>query len=120
MSVAKLLYVFEHAPYSTSAGQEALDAALIGAAFEQSVSTLFIHDGVFQLKSDQNTRSSAIKQYTKAFRALADFSIENAYVHDLSLKARGLELHHLQIDVQLLDSEGIRTLMSEQTRVFTF
>ncbi|MFT5571887.1 MAG: tRNA 2-thiouridine synthesizing protein C [Cryomorphaceae bacterium] len=120
MSVAKLLYVFEHAPYSTSVGQETLDAAFIGAAFEQPVSVLFIHDGVFQLKSEQDTRSSDIKQYTKAFAALADFGIEHVYVHDLSLKARGLELDHLQIDVQLLDSDGIRSLISEQKRVFTF
>jgi tRNA 2-thiouridine synthesizing protein C len=120
MSIAKLLYVFEHGPYSRAAGQEALDAALIGAAFEQSVSVLFIHNGVFQLKSDQSAQNSDIKQYTKAFRALEDFGVEAVYVHDLSLKARGLELENLQVDANVIDSDDIRELMSEQARVFTF
>ena len=53
MSAEKILYVFTQAPYSTSAGIEALDALLIGAAFEQEVSVLFIHNGVFQLKDQQ-------------------------------------------------------------------
>jgi len=44
----KALYIVQGAPYSTSAGIEALEMAMISASFEQSTSMLFIHDGVFQ------------------------------------------------------------------------
>ena len=130
MTAHKLLYVFTRAPYSSSAGQEALDAAFIGAAFEQDVSILFLHDGVFQLKDGQGSgrqgsswqgcEVSKLKQFTKAFAALNDFGIEKVYVHDLSLRARGLDQQALIIDAELLESDGVRELLRGQFRVFTF
>lgn len=120
MNARKLLYVFTQAPYSNSTGQEALDAALIGAAFEQDVSLLFLHDGVFQLMRGQNAQQSELKRYTKAFSALSDFGIDNVYVHDLSLLARGLESDDLGISAKLLDSGAVAELIQQQFRVFTF
>ncbi len=121
----KLLYVFEQAPYSNSAGQEALDAALIGASFEQHVSLLFIFDGVFQLKSQQsggqkNSEASALKPYTNTFKALADFDIQDLFVHDLSALARGLSPSDLIVEARSIDTEGISALIERQDRVFTF
>lgn len=117
---AKLLYVISHGPYSNAQGQEALDAILIGASFEQEVSVLFVHDGVFQLKSGQSATDSAIIEFTKTYRALDDFGVENVYVHDLSLLARGITQGDLIIDTQLLNSAELSAVLSEQTRVFTF
>lgn len=119
--VAKLLYVITHGPYSNAQGQEALDAILIGASFEQNVSVLFVHDGVFQLKSSQdNNLSSAVKMFTKTYKALKDFGVENIYVHDLSLQARGVTQDDLIIKTQLLNSVELSVMLSGQTRVFTF
>ena len=140
LSTKRLLYVFESGPYSTSAGQEALDAALIGASFEQNISLLFLNDGVFQLlahsmektkdrdvATNQPSRpklslrsSLSLKQYTKTFRALADFDIDQVYVHDLSLAARGLLPNQLLIKAEVVDTQGIRRLISDQDKVFTF
>jgi tRNA 2-thiouridine synthesizing protein C len=117
---AKLLYVISGGPYSNAQGQEALDAILIGASFEQAVSVLFIHDGVFQLKSTQSNSGLAIKRFTKTYKALFDFGVENVYVHDLSLLARGLIQGDLIIDTQLLNSDELSLMISEQARVFTF
>lgn len=119
MNRPSLTVVFASAPYSDSNGQEALDAALIGAAFEQQVSLLFLHDGVFQLKINQQT-VDPIKQTTKAFSAVADFGVDHVYVHDLALLARGLELDDLSLDVETLDSAAITLLLSQQDRVLTF
>lgn len=125
MSVKKILYVFTQAPYSNSTGQEALDALLIGAAFEQEVSALFIHNGVFQLKGQQNTTLSsdadmALKPFTKAFKALEDFGVEHIYIDGLSLLSRGLTAEQLMIEAQVLESKQVSQLMGEQFRVFTF
>lgn len=116
----KWLYIFESGPYSSMAGQEALDAAMIGATFEQEISVLFLHDGVFQLKRDQSTDLTPIKQYTKTFNALADFDINQVYVHDLSLLARGLNENDLMIQVQQVCATSITQLIAQQDNVFTF
>ena len=119
MNAQKLLYVFTQAPYSNSAGIEALDAVLIGATFEQEVSVLFVHNGVFQLNVDQSTRDD-VKQFTKAFKALDDFGVENIYVDRLSMESRGLTRSQLMCDVVALESEQVKALIAKQFRVFTF
>lgn len=117
----KLLYVITHGPYSNSQGQEALDAILIGASFEQEVSVLFVNDGVFQIKSSQdNNSNSAIKLFTKTYKALDDYGVDNIYTHDLSLLARGMTQNDLIIESQLLNSVELSAMLSDQARVFTF
>lgn len=116
----KLLYVFEQGPFSTSSGLETLEAVLSGANFEQDLSLLFIHNGVFQLKKNQETKDSLIKPYTKTFLALEDFGISKIYVHDLSMLARGLQGGDLMLSAQFLSSEQVANLIAGQHRVFTF
>lgn len=120
MNSQKLLYVFTQATYSNAAGQEALDAALIGASFEQSCSLLFMHDGVFQLKSNQKVDGTSLKQHSKTFLAVEDFGIENVYVDELSLLARGVAHDELMIKAKSLSSTDISALLEDQFRVFTF
>jgi len=120
MSAKKVLYIFSQAPYSNSTGLEGLDAVLVGAAFEQQISLLFLNDGVFQLKKQQDVSSTPIKEYTKTFLALNDFEIDNAYTHDLSMQARGLQDSDLIIATRPLTSAQVSDLIAEQYRVFTF
>jgi len=120
MSTQKLLYIITQAPYSNAAGQEALEAVLIGCAFEQEVSVLFIHDGVFQLKNNQNIGDSTLKQYTKTYRALHDLGAEKLYAFDLSLTARGILLNELMLKPEIIDQQAVSRLIAEQFRVFTF
>jgi len=116
----KILYVFTAAPYSAPNGQEGLDAVLMGTAFEQDISVLFVHDGVFQIKSGQDTSASKIKQFTKTFQALGDFDVENLYVFDTSLAARGLSTEQLSCPVKVIDSSSVAKLIKQQHKVFTF
>ncbi len=120
MSARKLLYIVSRAPYSNAVGQEALDAALIGASFEQDVSLLFLHDGVFQLVINQGSDGSGLKEFTKAYRALEDFGIDKVFCHDLSLAARGLTNNDLMRDVTTLTGEQLKSLVASSARVFTF
>lgn len=116
----KLLYVITQAPYSSANGHEALEAILIACAFEQEVNVLFIHDGVFQLKSEQSTEQSLLKQTTKTFRALSDFGVEAAYVFDSSLFSRALTVDELMIEPTVVDNQAVTQMMAESFRVFTF
>ena len=117
---AKVLYVINRAPYSNAVGQEALDAALIGASLDMDVSILFIQDGVFQLKRGQDSSSSWLKQYTKSYKALDDFGVEKLYVHDLSLDARGLAIADLMCAPAVVNSQEVKSLIADQLKVFTF
>ena len=148
MNSQKLLYIISQAPYSNSTGQEALDAILIGASFEQHISVLFLHDGVFQVKSHQQVEShqrveshqqktsheqnnsyqrttnkessDGLKQYTKTYQALVDFDVKDLFVLGSSLDARGLSLADLIIKPTRLDEMQVSKLISNQYRVFTF
>ena len=93
---------------------------LIGTAFDLQVSVLFIHDGVFQLKTGQNVAAPELSQFTKTFMALQDFGVQNQYVLDSSMAARGLEPEALSIAVKILDQAAIASLIQQQDRVFTF
>lgn len=113
-----LLYIFSKAPYSHSSGQETLDAVLIGASFEQDISVLFIHDGIYQLHNNQSVADTDLKQYSKTFAALADFDVDKIYVHEPSSNARGVSIDDLMINVQPLDTMQVSKLIADQFRVF--
>jgi tRNA 2-thiouridine synthesizing protein C len=117
---AKLLYVFTKPAYSNATGQEGLDAVLMGAAFEQKVSLLFLYDGIYQLKADQDMRETGLKQYTKTFQALADYEVQNIYVSELCMQARSLNAFDLILETKALNRDSIASLIGEQDRVFTF
>ena len=52
--VKKFAYVNRRAPYGSIYALEALEVVLVGAAFDQDVSVVFMDDGVYQLKKDQD------------------------------------------------------------------
>ncbi len=52
--VKKFMYVNRKAPYGTVYALESLEVVLIGAAFEQDVSLVFLDDGVYQLTKGQD------------------------------------------------------------------
>ena len=118
--IQHILYIITQAPYSTAAGQEALDSILVGATFEQRLSVLFLDDGVFQLKPPHDTANTLLKAYNKAFKALPDFDVENIYLHDLSMMARGLQPSDLMLSATMLNNNDISALIARQSRVFTF
>lgn len=89
-TVKKFMYINRRAPHGTNYAQEGLEVALIGAAFDQDVSLAFVDDGVFQLKTAQDTGGIGLKNFTAAFRALGDYEVKRLYVERESLERRGL------------------------------
>ena len=63
---------------------------LIGAAFDQEVSVMFIDDGVYQLVKGQDTSGIGMKNFSPTYRTLGDYEVKNIYVDRDSLAARGL------------------------------
>ena len=88
--VKKFLYINRRAPHGSNYAQEGLEVALIGAAFDQHVSMAYIDDGVFQLKTHQDTSEIGTKNFTATYRALGDYEVKKVYVEKESLAQRGL------------------------------
>jgi tRNA 2-thiouridine synthesizing protein C len=118
--VKKFLYINRRAPHGTVYAHEALEVVLIGAAFEQDVSLAFIDDGVFQLKKDQDTSEINTKNFSKIFSALEMYDVEKLYVEKESLESRGLTENDLSVDVKVIDSSEMKTLITDSEVIFNF
>lgn len=118
--VKKFLYVNRKAPYGTVYALESLEVVLIGAAFEQDVTVVFMDDGVFQLTKGQDTAGAGMKNFSPTYRALEMYDVEKLYVDKDSLEARGLTEEDLLVDVQVMSAAEIRDLMEEQDVILSF
>ena len=118
--VKKFMYVNRRAPHGTIYAQESLEVVLIGAAFEQDVSLVFVDDGVYQIHKDQDAEAIGTKNFAKTFRALEMYDVENLYVEKESMEVRGMTEDDLNVPVEVKTSEEIGRLMEEQDVIFSF
>jgi tRNA 2-thiouridine synthesizing protein C len=118
--VKKFMYVNRRAPHGTIYAQESLEVVLIGAAFDQDVSLVFVDDGIYQIRKDQDTSAIETKNFSKTFRALEMYDVEKLYVEKESMEARGMSEDDLNVDVEVKTSEEIGKLMEEQDVIFSF
>jgi tRNA 2-thiouridine synthesizing protein C len=108
--IKKFMYVNRRAPHGTIYAQESLEVVLVGAAFDQDVSVVFIDDGV----------AIGTKNFSKTFRALEMYDVEKLYVEKESMQARGMTEDDLNVPVEVKTSEEIGRLMEEQDVVLSF
>ena len=132
--VKKFLYLNRKAPYGTIYAWESLEVVLIGAAFDQVVSLMFMDDGVYQLVKGQDPSGIGMKNFSPTYRTLGDYEVKNVYVDRDSLAARGLTADDLvqiaweDIDteeeveniVTVIDAARGRELMAQADVVFSF
>jgi len=117
--VKQFMYVNRRPPHGTIYALECLEVVLISAAFEQDVSLVFVDDGVYQLKKEQDTTSIGTKNFSKTYRALDDYDVERIYVEKESLEARGLTADDLIIQTEILPTDELREIMAQQDVVFS-
>jgi tRNA 2-thiouridine synthesizing protein C len=132
--VKKFLYLNRKAPYGTIYAWESLEVVLIGAAFDQEVSLMFLDDGVYQLTKGQDTTGIGMKNFSPTYRGLGDFEVKNIYVDRDSLESRGLTQEDLvevawedwesgeekENIVEVVDSARVTELMDESDVIFSF
>ena len=108
------------APFSSAAGKEALDAALIFGSYEQAISLFFMADGVFQVIGDQNATAIETKDYLKTFSALPFYDIENIYVCQESLTERNLSANFHLDNVQVLSNDDFSQRLHQHNVIYRF
>ena len=119
-TIKKLMYVNRKAPYGTIYALESLEVVLIGAAFDQDVSLVFMDDGVYQLKKGQDTKATEMKNFSPTYRALEMYDVEKLYVSKEAMDERGLTVDDLVVPVEVLDTSAMADLMEEQDVILTF
>ena len=117
--VKRFMYVNRRAPYGTIYALECLEVVLVAAAFDQDVSVVFLDDGVWQLKKNQDTTGIGMKNFSKTYGALDDYDVEKIYVEKESLAARGLTADDLVIPVEVLAADDLREVMAQQDVVIS-
>ena len=118
--IKKFMYVNRKPPYGTVYALEGLEVVLITAAFDQDVSMVFVDDGVFQIKKDQETSGINMKNFSPTYRALEGYEVEKVYAEKESLEARGMSGDDLVIPVEILSSTEIADLMDSQDVIVSF
>jgi tRNA 2-thiouridine synthesizing protein C len=108
------------APFSSQAGKEALDVALIFGSFEQDISLFFHGEGVWQLLDDQHAEIIDVKNYLKTFSAFEFYDIDAVFVCEQSLKERNLNnTFHIE-DVTVLNPEDFSVKLSQHQQILRF
>lgn len=132
--IKKFLYLNRKAPYGTIYAWESLEVVLIGAAFDQEVSLMFMDDGVYQLVKGQDPSGIGMKNFSPTYRTLGDYEIKHVYVDGDSLTARGISQNDLlriawedmetgeEVEniVTVIDPARVSELMAEADVVFSF
>ena len=118
--VKKFLYVNRRLPHGTVYALESLETVLIGAAFDQDVSMLFIDDGVYQLKKEQAPESIEFKNFSKTYRALEMYDVEKLFVERESLEERGLSVDDLLVDVEVIAGADVKALVDQNDVILSF
>ncbi len=99
----RMLAIINRPPYESSHGLERLEAAMVGAVFDFSVSLLFRGPGVWYLQPQQDASAIGWRTLGKVLTALPTYDIRQAFVCAPSLQARGIELTSSVLDVTSLD-----------------
>ncbi len=115
--VKKIALITRRAPHGTVYAYEGLETVLIMAAYDQDISMIFIDDGVYALKADQDTEAIGIKGFVKTLSVLEDYDVEKLYVDKMSMEERGLSTDDLAVNVEVLESAEIAKIMAEQDAI---
>lgn len=103
----KYLFVIKRLPNDGLHVSEHLDLILTCAAFDQSVTLLFIDDGVLQLQAGQQAAVMQLKEQSAIFAALDLYNVTDLYVETESLQQRGLNAAELILDVSCIDRDQL-------------
>lgn len=115
----KIGVIIRHAPYGNDFAQETIDAVLATAVFGQSLSVIFMADGVFQLLAGQQPAEGK-KSIQKQLAAFELYDIDTVFVCQQALDERGITDSELSISVNALAQDALQTLLHEQDVLLSF
>jgi sulfur relay protein TusC/DsrF len=118
MESGDLLFIFRSPPYSTPIAQEGVDALLAAAIFDQKIAVIFMGDGVFQLQKNQTPSNS--RNQMKMLQSLSMYDIDQVFVQESALNARGLDAADLAIANTSLSDAEIHQRLASAAHILSF
>ncbi len=117
----KLAFVFRTAPHGLSVAREGLDTLLAAMAFcePEEIGVFFIHDGILNLLVNQQPEIILQKDFTKAFKLLSFYGIENCFVCQDCIQYQLLN-NHLLINVTPMPYSQWLAQLQQAEKIFTF
>ncbi len=120
MQPKNILIIIRQAPYSTLLPVAALDILLTAAAFEQTVSLLFMGDGVLHLLDNQNVANTGMKDISKAISSLELYDVEQIFYEATALASINLKTEALVFQAEALSINQIAASIENADHVFNF
>ena len=117
---AKIMFLMRKAPHGSIYSYEGLEVVLIMATYNQDISVVFMDDGVFSIKKEQDTSELQVKEFSKTFRVFEDYDVEKVYIDRESMESRGLSIDDLIIQPEVIEASDITALMEEQEVILPF
>ncbi len=108
------------APYGTVYTAEGFRSMVGIGVFEMDISVVFVDDGVYALVKGQNPAALDMKPLGDGFPTLADFGVTKFYVHEGSLRERGLSPDDLVMSVEVVDDAGVARVLESCGIVLPF
>ncbi len=117
----RVAFLFTQAPHGSSAGREGLDAVLATGALSEDIGLFFIGDGVLQLSCEQQPEKILARNYIATFGVLALYDIEQCYVCESSLLARGMHPEAARVlNADVVDAASLRQALARFDRIIRF
>ncbi len=114
-----LTFITRKAPYGQSYAKACLDMVLSASVFDQQLNYVFMDDGVYQLLKHQAPAAIHAKNLSAAFPALELYDIEQVFVDEASLLARGMNADSLCLPTAVICSiQQIQILINNSDVVF--
>ncbi len=114
------LIMIRKAPYGSVYAAEAIRAIMGLVSFEVEVEVLFIHDGVFVAKKNQNPEAIEMKSLGGVLPQLKDMDIEKFYACGQSLEERNMTADDLEVEVEICTPENFETVLSKFDHILPF
>lgn len=118
--MSKPLFIQHRAPYQGYGALETLDALLVVAAFGQNPSVLFQGDGVWQLLKAQEPQMMGRNSLVAQLEALPLYEVEDIYVDEDSLTARGLTITQLALPVSVIKKNDMAAFIAQHAPLIRF
>lgn len=127
----KMMIVIRKAPHGSIYVQEAIEVMFIMATFDMELSIVFLDDGVYAVKPEQDTKNIGIKGFSASLGTLMDWDVTNVFVDAQSLKDRNMDGGRLicigedeetEEDVypRVIDTDTLKKMIHEQDTVLSF
>jgi tRNA 2-thiouridine synthesizing protein C len=107
-------------PYGSVYTAEGFRTVMGLAVFEMDISIVFLDDGVYTLLKNQNPQKLDMKPLGDGFPMLTEFDVKKLYVHDESLRERGLTTDDLLMNVEVIDSAQVAEILEAAGKVLPF